>query len=72
MQKFFRHLSHAKKCKESYGDERYNVIKKERRKDIDRVSRAEATKWASFDDLALEQKIAEENGDNWNNFMKMD
>ena len=68
MQKFFRHLSHAKKCKESYGDERYNVIKKERRKDIDRVSRAEATKWASFDDLALEQKIAEENGDNWEQF----
>ena len=65
IQKFFRHLSHAQKCKDSYGYERYNVLKKERRKDIDRVSRAEARKWANFDDMAIEQKIAEENGENW-------
>ena len=62
---FFRHLSHAKKCKDFYGDERYNVLKKEKRKENEKDSKAEARKWANFDDMVLEQKIAEENGENW-------
>ena len=68
MQKFFRHLSHAKKCKNSYGEERYKVLINERRMDNDRVSRAEKRKWANFDDMAIEQKIAEEDGDYWEEF----
>lgn len=64
-EKFFKHLSHAKNCKNVYGDERYNVLKNQKRKENDKDSRADARKWANFEDMVLEQKIAEENGENW-------
>ena len=62
---FFRHVSHNKKCKDVYGGERYQNMRKERIKDINRKSQALSRKKDNEFYIEGTKENFEESGIDW-------
>ena len=68
---FFRHVSHNKKCKDTYGEERYRDMRKERIKDINRKSQALSRKKDNDVDIEETKDNFEESGIDWDEALEI-
>ena len=68
---FFRHVSHNKKCKDTYGEERYRDMRKERIKDINRKSQALSRKKDNDVDIEETKENFEESGIDWDEALEI-